>query len=131
MCPVTPSSKPNFANSRNAAAKRSLRCRRSSSKEANFGGPGNPGFFTGAVAMFTSDRSISAEYSTQCKGKECKSGKRESANVGQQLVLGQFPVTAFIRHLLSGFTSDAPPRGRRHRRSRLGQTGIRSCTKLR
>src|SRR5258708_35255702 len=42
------SSNPNFANSRNAAAKRSLRCRRSSATVANFGGPGNPGFFTGA-----------------------------------------------------------------------------------
>src|SRR5438270_5051901 len=35
MCPVTPSSKPNFENKRNAAASRSLRCRRSSSTVVN------------------------------------------------------------------------------------------------
>src|SRR5712671_1993178 len=66
MCPVTPSSKPNFENKRNEAASRSLRCRRSSSTLANLGGPGKPGFFTGAVAMCTSRKqnSMRTKYST-------------------------------------------------------------------
>src|SRR5690242_14967685 len=66
MCPVTPSSKPNFENKRNEAARRSLRCRRSSSTLANLGGPGNPGFLTGAVAIRTSEEAkvSRAEYST-------------------------------------------------------------------
>src|SRR5205085_9681821 len=40
MWPATPSSKPNSANSRNAAARRSLRWRRSSAGVANTGGRG-------------------------------------------------------------------------------------------
>src|SRR5260370_14443017 len=100
MCPVTPSSKPNFANSRNAPAKRSLRCRRSSSKVANFGGPGKLGFFIGAVAMRTSKRTISAEYNTPSKGKGARVGGRESPNVGLQLVLGQFPVLRHVDYFL-------------------------------
>src|SRR5260370_25800592 len=71
MCPVTPSSKPNFENKRNEAARRSLRCRRSSSTVANLGGPGKLGFFTGAVAMLTSktqQRNLRAEYSTEPNG---------------------------------------------------------------
>src|SRR5580704_84826 len=39
MCPVTPSSNPNFENRRNEAARRSLRCRRSSARLENCGGP--------------------------------------------------------------------------------------------
>src|SRR5712672_4408251 len=66
MCPVTPSSKPNFENKRNEAASRSLRCRRSSSTLANLGGPGKQGFFTGAVAICTSRKqnSMRTKYST-------------------------------------------------------------------
>src|SRR6266436_2170278 len=73
MCPVTPSSKPNLENKRNEAASRSLRCRRSSSTLANLGGPGNPGFLTGAVAMRTSkENKVSrAEYSTELAGLRC------------------------------------------------------------
>src|SRR5262245_20004907 len=37
MCPATPSSNPNLPNSRNPAARRSLRCSRSSSTLANVG----------------------------------------------------------------------------------------------
>src|ERR1700687_6148293 len=100
MCPVTPSSKPNFENKRNEAASRSLRCRRSSATVANLGGPGKPGFFTGAVAMFTSKnetrKTLRAEYSTARNRRERQSGTSKSApeyrvtqmNAGGALMVG-------------------------------------------
>src|SRR3954466_6602586 len=49
MWPATPSSKPKRENSRNAAARRCLRCVRSSSTELNEGGSGMCKLFSSAM----------------------------------------------------------------------------------
>src|SRR5579864_1270645 len=101
MWPVTPSSKPNFENKRNEAAKRSLRCRRSSATLANLGGPGKPGFFTGAVAMCTSKtkpgklfaRSIAlrgtAESSRVARQESAPEDRVTQMNAGGELMAGR------------------------------------------
>src|SRR5689334_4863260 len=98
MCPVTPSSKPNLENNRNEAARRSLRCRRSSSTLANLGGPGNPGFLTGAVAIRTSEEAkvSRAEYSTGHAAQRCGLLKRVT------VLSSQSNVAARVLYLPSG-----------------------------
>src|SRR5581483_1777364 len=55
MCPATPSSKPYFENRRKAAARRSLRWRRSSSTLVNSGGVGmRSGLYSGWVISSSS-----------------------------------------------------------------------------
>src|SRR5260370_784531 len=99
ICPVTPSTKPNFENKRNEAASRSLRCRRSSATVANLGGPGKLGFFTGAVAMLTSERSISAEYSTEPNGS--RGDATAQAFRVKELGLWQGPIEEAVRGSLA------------------------------